>query len=80
MRNYSYITNRTLQNKSGEEKGKLKIFVRTGSETAEGEYVCPECGNNGDINQVFKRPFSVKCSKCGFLLKVPKLKGKKAKK
>jgi transcription elongation factor Elf1 len=77
MGNYSYITCRTLQNKSGEEKGKLKVFVRTGSETAEGEYECPECGDRGKVDQVFKRPLNVKCSKCGFLMKAPKLKGKK---
>jgi len=77
MGNYSYITNRPLKDRKGEDKGRLKAFVRTGSDTVEGEYECPECGNKGRISQKWKRPFNVKCSKCGFLLRVPKMKGKK---
>lgn len=74
MGNYSYVTNRVLKNSSGEENGKLKAFVRKGSETVEGDYECPECGNKGKIKQAWKRPFNVKCSKCGFLIKVSKIK------
>ncbi len=80
MGNYKYITNRTLRNKNNEEKGRLKAFVRNGSDTAEGEYECPECGHKDRINQVWKRPFSVRCSKCGFLMKIPKLKNEIKKK
>jgi len=77
---YSYVTNRTLKNKAGEDKGKLKAFVKTGETLAQGDYVCPECSHEGKINQEFKRPFSLKCEGCGITLKVPKLKGKKKKK
>ncbi len=77
MGKYSYVTNRTLCNKAGEEKGKLKAFVLTGSDTAEVEYTCPECGHTEQTQQEFKRPLSVKCSKCDATMKIPKLKGKK---
>jgi ribosomal protein S27E len=78
---YKYVTNRTFTSKDGvEDAGKIKAFVKTDSDTLEGEYKCPECGNEGKINQIFKRPISVKCDKCGYTIKVPKLKGKKKKK
>jgi predicted RNA-binding Zn-ribbon protein involved in translation (DUF1610 family) len=73
-RQFSYVTNRMLQNKTGQEKGRLKAFVKTGETTANVEYTCPECGHSSSMQQEFVRPFSVKCSKCGFLMKVPKLK------
>lgn len=74
---YSYVTNRTIPNKDGEMKGKLRAFVLAGSETAVIDYTCPECGHSEHTEQVFKRPLSVKCSECGTTIKVPKLKGKK---
>ena len=74
---FRYVTNRTVPNKSGEMKGKLRACVRVGSDTAEVDYTCPECGHSEHTEQPFKRPFSVKCSKCGCTIKVPKLKGKK---
>jgi len=74
MGNYRYITNRVLKNKNGEEKGRLRGFVRNDSDNIEGDYECPECGHKDKINQVWKRPFNVKCSKCGFLMKIPKIK------
>ena len=77
MGNYRYVTCRTVANKAGELNGKIKAFVKTGSENLEGEYKCPECENEGKINQVFKRPISVRCEKCNFLMRMPKLKGKK---
>ena len=74
---FRYVTNRTLLSKAGEEKGRIRVMVKKGSDTAEGDYECPECDNKGKINQVFKRPLSVRCEKCGFLMRLPKLKGKK---
>ena len=74
MGNYKYITNRTLINKLGAEKGWLKARVPNGSDNIEGMYLCPECGNNGKINQEWERPLSVKCSKCGLLIRISKLK------
>ena len=77
MSQFKYITNRTILNKAGEEKGKVKAVVKTGTEILEGEYICAECQYEGKVNQAFKRPISVKCEKCGFLMRLPKLKGKK---
>lgn len=74
MGQYKYVTNRSVKNKSGEEKGKIRILVKTGSDTAEVDYVCPECVNSEHTETPWRRPFSVKCSKCGFLLRIPKLK------
>jgi len=74
---YSYVTNRTIPNKKGEETGKVRAFVKTGSDTAEVDYTCAECGKAEHITQPFKRPFSLKCRACGVVMKLPKLKGKK---
>jgi DNA-directed RNA polymerase subunit RPC12/RpoP len=74
MGNYSYITNRTLQNGRGEEKGRVAMRVRTGSTTAEYKYVCPECGDQRDGTQEFRRPIMIRCQKCGHTMKLPKLK------
>jgi len=77
MGNFSYITNRILQNSKGQEKGRIAMRVRTGSTTAEYNYTCPECGDSRNGQQEFHRPLSVRCQKCGYLMKLPKLKKKK---
>jgi transcription elongation factor Elf1 len=77
MRQYRYISNRILSSKSGEEKGKMRILVKVDSDNAEVDYTCPECENQEHVVKPWKRPFSVKCSKCSFLMRAPKLKGKK---
>ena len=77
MGEFKYITNRTLENKSGQEAGRIKAAVRNNSNQVEGIYSCPECKADGKINQPFKRPLSVRCVKCNYLMKLPKLKGKK---
>lgn len=75
---FRYITNRTLPSKAGKvDAGKLRAFVLVGSDTAEIDYICPECGHSEHISQLFKRPLSVRCSKCRYIIRVPKLKGKK---
>lgn len=74
MGQYSYVTNRTLKNKAEKETGKLRAFVLTGSNIAEVDYTCPECLFSEHTKAEFKRPFSVKCSKCGFLLRILKIK------
>ncbi len=77
MQKFRYITKRVLQNKKGEEKGKILVVVRVGSDDAEVDYTCPECQHSSHMVKPWKRPFSVKCEKCGFLMRLPKLKGKK---
>ena len=71
---FRYITNRTLLNSAGQEKGKIRVLVPVGSDKAKVEYVCPECGNSEQTEKEWKRPLSLKCSKCGFLIRIPKLK------
>ncbi len=77
MSQFKYVTNRTIANREGKDSGRVRMMVKNGSDTAEGDYVCAECGYSGKISQAFSRPLSVKCGKCSFLMKLPKLKGKK---
>jgi len=74
MGNYSYITNRTLEDENGKVTGKIRVLVRKGSTTAEVDYICPKCKHNEHTEKEWKKPFSVKCSACGYLIRVPSLK------
>lgn len=69
-----YITTRNLENSSGQIKGKIKIIKTKEEPEATIEYTCPECGFTETKKDVWKKPFSIKCSKCGFLIKVSSLK------
>jgi peptide subunit release factor 1 (eRF1) len=74
MGNYKYITNRTLEDSSGKPAGNIAIRVPNGSDMADVRYRCPECQNAESKHQEWKRPFSIKCSKCGFLMRITRLK------
>ena len=74
MGNYRYITNRVLLNKAGEEKGNIAVLVPNESDMAKVRYRCPECSHSEQTEQEWKRPFSVKCSGCGALIRLPRLK------
>lgn len=76
MGQYSYVTNRVLENKEGKEAGKLRVLVKTGSTDADVDYMCPECSHSTHLVMPWKRPFSVKCEKCSTVMKAPKLKNK----
>ncbi|MBL7160836.1 MAG: hypothetical protein ISS93_03235 [Candidatus Aenigmarchaeota archaeon] len=76
MRQFSYVTNRTLVNKAGKESGRMRVMVKVGSTQAEGDYHCPECGHDGKVSQAFKRPFTIRCGKCNVLIRMPRLKNK----
>ncbi|MBI4020583.1 MAG: hypothetical protein HY367_04580 [Candidatus Aenigmarchaeota archaeon] len=71
---YKYITNRQLQNGAGKVTGSIAVAVRNDSATADVRYTCPECSNKQQAAQEWKRPFSMKCSKCGLLMRLPRLK------
>ncbi len=73
-RKYRFVSNRILKNSKGEEKGRMRVVVKVNSDIAETDYECPECGFNEHVELEWKRPFSVKCSKCGFLMRLPRLK------
>lgn len=76
-----YHTLRTLEN-----GGKIRALVIKGENIAHIEYVCPSCKHAGYKTQEWKKVskaakyrFKTKCDKCGFLIKVEKLKGAKRK-
>ena len=73
-RKYRFVSSRILKNSKEEEKGRMRVLVKTDSDTAETDYECPECGFKEHVEPEWERPFSVKCSKCGFVMKMPKLK------
>ncbi len=71
---YRFVCNRKVENKAKELTGRVKVYVPKEENTVYGEYTCAECGHKGKVEQEWKRPFNVKCEKCGFLMRVPKLK------
>lgn len=77
-----YHTLRPLEN-----NGKIRALVIKGETKANIEYTCPNCGHSGYKQQEWaaaskgsKFRFITKCDKCGFEIKVSKLKGEKKKK
>ena len=62
-----YHTQRKLEN-----GGKIRVLVLNG--VAHVEYICPNCGHYEYLTKEWKRPFSVKCSNCGYLIRVQKMK------
>jgi rubredoxin len=74
MGNFRYITNRVLLNNAGKEEGKIAVLVKNDSDDADIKYTCPECKFSEQTKKIWKRPFTMKCSKCGFLIRITKLK------
>ena len=77
--NCGYHTIRTLEN-----NGKIRALVVKGEDIVHIEIICPFCGAYsyviqewGKVSKGSKFRFKVKCPKCGKLIKVTKLKGKK---
>ena len=71
-KNCDYHTQISVKNSKGQVAGKLRVLAVNGKAML--EYVCPECGNYGFVEQEWKRPFYTKCQKCSFKISVPKLK------
>jgi phage FluMu protein Com len=74
-----YHTIRILEN-----GGKIRALVIKGESIVHVELICPKCGNYDYNTQEWKQVskgakyrFEIKCSKCGNIVKVEKLKGKK---
>jgi len=74
-----YHTIRVLEN-----GGKIRALVVKGDNTMHVEYTCPSCKHSAYKKQPYvlvskaaRVRFSVKCDKCGFEIKVEKLKGGK---
>ncbi|NOX71656.1 MAG: hypothetical protein GXO64_03070 [Candidatus Micrarchaeota archaeon] len=71
---YRFVTNRVVSNKAGEGTGRVKAYVPVDSDIVHIEYKCPECGFSEKTEQEWKRPFNVKCSNCGYLMRIARLK------
>ena len=69
-----YHTQRSARNSKGEPAGKMRVLVPKADSTARVEYTCPECSHEAYAEQEWKRPFSIKCEKCGYKMTVPKMK------
>lgn len=67
LKDCDYYTQRKLG-----KNGKIKVLVINGK--AQVEYICPHCGNCEYLKKEWKRPFLVKCSKCGKSIKVQKMR------
>jgi len=68
-----YHTNRSAKGLKG-FTGKIRVLVPKSDSVARCEYVCPECKHEDYAEQEWKRPFSIKCAKCGYRISVPKMK------
>jgi len=69
-----YITTRELENSAGKITGKIRVIMWKGENVAHVDYTCPECGFSEKTTVPWKKPFSVKCGNCGYLIRVPRLK------
>lgn len=74
-----YHTLRILDN-----NGKIRALVIKGDSKIHIELICPKCENYEyrteewkQVSKAAKIRFTIKCSKCGNVVKVEKLKGKK---
>lgn len=74
MGQFRFVSNRSVKNSKGQDTGNMRVLVRTGSETAETRYKCPECLFEEEMQAPWERPFLVTCTKCQFKIKLPKLK------
>ncbi|MEM5766544.1 MAG: hypothetical protein QW423_02850 [Candidatus Aenigmatarchaeota archaeon] len=70
----SYITTRDLQNSVGKANGKVRVIVFKGESVANIDLVCPECGEAQKKQQEFKLPLDLQCGKCGFKIKLQRLR------
>lgn len=82
-----YVTARELE---GKTSGKVKILKLRESTEADVEFTCPDCGWSEKKKQPWSAPFvqgegktrtfHLQCSKCGFKVKLTKLKKESKKK
>ena len=72
-----YHTWRDVADRNGKLTGKIRVLVPKKGDLAGiamVEYICPRCSYYGYMEKQWKRPFSIKCEKCNFTIRVPKLK------
>ncbi|MFH1420685.1 MAG: hypothetical protein ABIG30_01825 [Candidatus Aenigmatarchaeota archaeon] len=70
----AYHTWRDLLNKKKRPAGKCRILVLKADNIVRCEYLCPECGHNGYIEQPWVKPIFFNCQKCKAKITVSKLK------
>jgi len=70
----SYHTWRDVANKNGKRTGKIRVLVLKVDQIARCEYICPECGYENYEEKPWKRPFSINCTKCNFLIRVSRMR------
>jgi len=77
--NCEYHTLRILEN-----NGKIRALVIKGENILHVELICPKCGAYDyhtqewkHVSKTAKYRFETKCPKCGFVIKIEKLKGAK---
>ncbi len=85
-----YITTRDLQDADGNAKGKIRIFKLQEESQVNIDLTCPSCGANEKRKENWSEPFTqgtgskqtfnLTCNKCGFKIKLLKLKKEAAKK
>jgi len=68
-----YHTQRSAKNGKGEPTGKIRVLAMPDN-VARVEYKCPECGHEAYAETQWKKPFSINCAKCNFLIRVPKMR------
>ncbi|MEM5826015.1 MAG: hypothetical protein QXL09_01150 [Candidatus Aenigmatarchaeota archaeon] len=69
-----YHTNRPVKNSKDKYTGAIRVLVLKKDNIARCEYICPECKFHGYKETSWKRPFSIKCEKCGYLIRVPRMR------
>ena len=73
-----YFTNRSLENKEGEKKGRILMFREKGKEKFHIRMKCAFCEESSEFTTEFKKkPYNVECPKCHKKFKIIKLNKKK---
>ena len=77
IKDFAYLTSRTLKDDTGEKRGEVFIWRNKGEEEFNYKLTCPYCETEQESRIVFKRrPYRVKCSNCGKSILVEKLSKK----
>lgn len=71
---FSYLSKRKLKNAEDKETGEIFLWKRKSGEESHYLLQCQFCGEEQEgSTALVKRPYRVKCSKCGRSITLPKL-------
>ena len=77
IKNIAYITTRKLQDSNGENSGEVVMWRRKGEEEFNYKLKCPYCEEEQESSiNLKKRPYRLKCAKCGKSIMIEKLSKK----